>query len=135
MLRRSASSNSIAAGSIEIQGITLGREDILPEFYARRAYEPGLDRSGADSGVARSCWPPRPPTAWTRPISSCRSSWRCPARPVTASQRADLDLLLTEALIRYGYQRRFGKVNPEEMEPAWNFGRGFAKWRRAGAIC
>ena len=39
---------------------------------------------------------------------------------------AELDLLATEALIRYGYQRRFGKVDPTEMEPAWNFRRGFA---------
>jgi murein L,D-transpeptidase YcbB/YkuD len=38
---------------------------------------------------------------------------------------ADLDLLLTESLVRFGYHQRFGKVNPQRVEPAWNFSRDF----------
>jgi len=37
--------------------------------------------------------------------------------------RADLDMLLTDALIRLGYHLRFGKVDPEQMDPDWNFSR------------
>lgn len=45
------------------------------------------------------------------------------ARPSTPTLAADLDLLLTEALVRYGYHQTFGKVNPQRMEPTWNFRR------------
>jgi len=38
----------------------------------------------------------------------------------------DLDIILTDSLIRYAYHRRFGKVNPEGLDPHWNFGRSIA---------
>jgi murein L,D-transpeptidase YcbB/YkuD len=40
-----------------------------------------------------------------------------------AGQRADYDLLMTEALLRYLYNRRFGKVNPESIDRNINFRR------------
>jgi murein L,D-transpeptidase YcbB/YkuD len=36
---------------------------------------------------------------------------------------ADLDILATESLIRLGYHLRFGKVNPEQLDPNWNLSR------------
>jgi murein L,D-transpeptidase YcbB/YkuD len=36
---------------------------------------------------------------------------------------SDLDLLLTEALLRYAYNRAFGKVNPETIDPDINYDR------------
>ncbi len=36
---------------------------------------------------------------------------------------ADLDLLLTDALVRLAYQSRFGKVDPERLDPNWNYTR------------
>jgi L,D-transpeptidase YcbB len=36
---------------------------------------------------------------------------------------ASLDVLATDALARYAYHLRFGKVNPEALEPSWNFTR------------
>jgi murein L,D-transpeptidase YcbB/YkuD len=36
---------------------------------------------------------------------------------------AELDILLTSALARFGYHLRFGKVNPESLDPKWNFSR------------
>ncbi len=115
----------VASGSIEIQGIALGREDILPEFYARRAYEPAWTdpvRVRELLGILAAA-----PTHGLDPADFFLPQLLTLSRAAeTPSQRTELDLLLTEALIRYGYQRRFGKVNPEEMEPAWNFRRGFA---------
>ena len=37
--------------------------------------------------------------------------------------RADADLLLTEAFLRYAYHCRFGKVDPGSLEPSWNYAR------------
>ena len=33
------------------------------------------------------------------------------------------DLELTEALLRYAYHNRFGKVDPHELDPSWNYAR------------
>jgi murein L,D-transpeptidase YcbB/YkuD len=35
----------------------------------------------------------------------------------------DLDLLLTDALVRLAYQSRFGRVDPERLDPNWNYTR------------
>ena len=43
--------------------------------------------------------------------------------PVAADDRAELDLLFTDSLIRLGYHERFGKVNPYTLDPEWNFRR------------
>jgi murein L,D-transpeptidase YcbB/YkuD len=112
-------------GSIDIEGAALGREDILPEFYARRAYRPAW----TDPARVRELLDllATAPEHGLAPEDFFLSRLRAlTAAAGDAGQQADADLLLTEALIRYGYQRRFGKVNPQEMEPAWNFRRGFA---------
>lgn len=40
---------------------------------------------------------------------------------LSPQQRADLDILLTESLIRLDHHLRFGKVNPEALDANWNF--------------
>jgi murein L,D-transpeptidase YcbB/YkuD len=40
-----------------------------------------------------------------------------------AEERAELDLLFTDSLIRLGYHERFGKLNPYTLDPQWNFRR------------
>jgi L,D-transpeptidase YcbB len=48
--------------------------------------------------------------------------------------RANLDILATDALARYAYHLRFGKINPEELEPSWNFTRTLAGTNPIDAI-
>ena len=45
--------------------------------------------------------------------------------PEDEHQRADLDILASETLVRIAYQMRWGKVNPAELDSRWNFTRGF----------
>jgi murein L,D-transpeptidase YcbB/YkuD len=42
---------------------------------------------------------------------------------LAAEERAELDLLFTDSLIRLGYHERFGKLNPHTLDPQWNFRR------------
>jgi murein L,D-transpeptidase YcbB/YkuD len=42
---------------------------------------------------------------------------------VDAADRAAIDIGLTDSLIRLGYHQRFGKVNPYNLDPHWNFTR------------
>lgn len=41
----------------------------------------------------------------------------------TAPDRADLDILLTDALLRLSFHLFYGKVSPESLDPDWNFKR------------
>ena len=41
----------------------------------------------------------------------------------SAGANVNLDVLATDALARYAFHLRFGKVNPEAIEPSWNFSR------------
>ncbi|HSG64486.1 MAG TPA: hypothetical protein VLD39_05775, partial [Gammaproteobacteria bacterium] len=44
-------------------------------------------------------------------------------REPSADTSIDLDIIATDALARYAFHLRFGKVNPEAIEPTWNFSR------------
>jgi len=41
----------------------------------------------------------------------------------SAQEQAALDVMLTDSLFRIGYHLRFGKVNPDNLDPNWNFKR------------
>jgi len=113
------------AGRLELQGVVLGREDILAEFYARRGYQPAWDDPARVAGLRTLIGRAAEHGLDPEDFFASRLQALVPAAAGPDS-RAELDLLLTEALIRYGHQLHFGKVDPAAMEPAWNFRRGFA---------
>ncbi len=136
-------------GSLVVQGANIGVEDPLPEFYTRRDFRRVWTRAeqvqellrllatSGDHGL-------NPEDYFLSKLQDqVKNTRRDGSRPVTdpavagtgiedqaipdeASRLAELDILLTEALIRYGYHRRFGKVTPTTVEPNWNFKRAFA---------
>jgi len=42
---------------------------------------------------------------------------------ITPARRAEIDLIITDSLIRLAYSSVFGKINPYELDPRWNFRR------------
>ena len=62
------------------------------------------------------------------------------ARPApSAAEQAQLDILLTDALARYAYHLRFGKANPHDIDPNWNYSRALetndpARWLREAIV-
>lgn len=46
-----------------------------------------------------------------------------PVSTLNGTARVDADFELTEALLRYAYHNRFGKVDPHELDPSWNYAR------------
>jgi murein L,D-transpeptidase YcbB/YkuD len=55
-------------------------------------------------------------------------------RQLTSQERAALDIGMTDALIRLGYHQRFGKVDPHDLDPTWNFSRELGGRDPASAI-
>jgi murein L,D-transpeptidase YcbB/YkuD len=121
---REITSGIAVPATAELRGIGLGAGPLLAEFYAARGFQPAwADPARVDELLALLSGAPDhgldPADFFTEQLRELAAS-----APGDAD-RAALDVLLTEALVRYGYQRRFGKVNPADLEPAWNFTRGF----------
>ena len=47
------------------------------------------------------------------------------AAALSSAERAEFDILFTDALLRLAYHERFGKIDPHTLDPQWNFNRQF----------
>ncbi len=110
---------------LEVRGIPVASTDILQAFYADRNFQPAwndgpkitqflaaADSAGEDGLDADDYF--------VDTLRALRERQRSDDAPMLA---ADLDILLTESLIRYGYHQRFGKVNPARVDTNINFRR------------
>ena len=105
-------------GNSEIVGVK-----IIHEFYARRNFEPAWNerskieelltiiRNVSDEGLN--------PEDYS--LSDLENLYAIPNKSI--EQSADFDILLSDSLLRLGFQRRFGKVDPNTLDPNWNFSR------------
>jgi len=102
----------------EVAGAPIAAIHALPQLYERRGFAPAWSPDKADQLVAA--------------IRDAEADGLDPAdyhlatieklrREAPGSD--DLDLVLTDALARLGYHVLFGKVDPEELDPNWNFTR------------
>lgn len=108
--------------STQIDGVQILTGEILDDLYAGRAYEPvwqdadhirqleDLSRLAYENGLDPDDYP----------LDAVRALLDSPT-PLTDIEKADLDILASETLIRIGYQLRFGKVNPNGLFSDWNF--------------
>ena len=116
-----------AGGGLYVQGLALASGSLLPDFYAARDHAPvwtkrrrvdellDLLATAESHGLDSEDY-------YLPQLKALRLRGQRSDDPALA---ASLDLLLTESLIRFGFHQRFGKVNPQRMEPTWNFTRQF----------
>ena len=111
---------------------------LIGEFYARREFRPAwtdegriaelmqLIRSADQEGL-------RPEDYHLAHLEALLAVQRQGSR-VNPARAAELDIVLTDALARYGYHLRFGKVDPTELDAAWNLSRTFEATSPAVAL-
>jgi murein L,D-transpeptidase YcbB/YkuD len=113
--------------------ITIGEELVytsmtLPRFYEQRVYQPAwtddyglrpqvedlvrMLRAADQEGL-------NPLDYHLTEIESMREAIRADRRRVNPDRLVELDLLLTDAYLLYGYHLLAGKVNPETIDPEW----------------
>jgi murein L,D-transpeptidase YcbB/YkuD len=112
-----------AGQDVRIDGARIAARTLIPEFYERRAFRPAWDRPGraeamlaiVDASRDHGLDPADYHSETLRRIAS--------APPADERAAADRELVLTDALVRLAYHLQFGKVNPRELYPDWNFTR------------
>ncbi len=111
--------------AVRVAGIPINAKELVIEFYSRRDFRPAwvrdeqFDELRALVVLADQAGLP----AVDYPIERVEGLRAAARHGGGAPEWADLDILATETLIRIGYQLRFGKVNPQRLDPAWNFQR------------
>ena len=107
-------------GKVIIDGDPLASVVVLPEFYERRSFRPAWTSPAVTDELVRAIRDSAgdgldPADYHLAAIERLRA--KTPATPETQGQ---LDLLLTDAAVRLAYHLRFGKVDPEALDPNWN---------------
>src|SRR5262245_22741641 len=114
---------------LSIEGVVIAATRLIPEFYERRGFQPAWTQPRAVDELLQlisrvDAEGLSPEDYHVQTIGRLRARTGNPGGD--SALRADLDILLTENLIRLGYHLRFGKVDPYELYPNWNFSRDLA---------
>jgi len=114
-------------GDLQIQGNPIAAREVLPELYAARNFQPlwisndriedllNLLATAPEHGLETEDYY----------LDELRVMGETVRASGSALSSADFDILLTESLVRFGYHRIFGKVNPASLDANINFRREF----------
>jgi murein L,D-transpeptidase YcbB/YkuD len=110
------------SGRLVVSGMDIAARDVLWKLYEDNNYAPLWQEQGRDAlidMVGRAEEEGLLPRDYhhEKLLSLRRMGSRKP------EDIADLDLLLTDSLMRYVYHRYFGKVNPSDLDSDWNLSR------------
>ena len=109
-----------------ILGVHIAMQELIQAFYARRGFQPAWDnpRNAAElrRALADSAADGLEPADYELGLLE-RLARELKDPAATGVQRAQSDILHTEALLRLAYHLSFGKVDPASFDPQWNFDR------------
>ncbi|HET9250950.1 MAG TPA: L,D-transpeptidase family protein [Candidatus Eisenbacteria bacterium] len=113
---------------VVVSGEALSSRTLIPEFYKQRGYHAAwTDRKDVDGLLAAIHGTDQD---GLRPadyhLDALRKVLAAPPKPAPEST-AEIDLLLTDALIRLAHHLAIGKVDPERLDPNWNLSRTIRK--------
>jgi L,D-transpeptidase YcbB len=100
---------------------------VVPDFYERRGFRLAWEKRSSVDNLFRAIRDSEadgldPRDYHLVALEQLRREVEATSTP-TPTQRADFDILLTDALVRLGYHLMFGKVDPERLDPSWNMSR------------
>ena len=114
-------------GSLELEGEVISSKQFLPEFYRQRgnqlAWPAHMDNARALSERILSSYKEGLIPADYHAVEIQKLLAESSGKRFPEAQQVDLDIMLSEALARYVYHLRFGKVNPQRLDADWNMQR------------
>ena len=116
-----------ATGMLEVDGVAIAARNLIPELYEARAFAPTWRTvAQVDSlleVIEESYLEGLDPADYhVDAVRAARAAF-LHIDDVPPAERAGLDIVLTDSIIRLGYHLRFGKVDPVELDSDWNFSR------------
>jgi murein L,D-transpeptidase YcbB/YkuD len=114
-------------GMLEVAGVSIAARTLLPRIYEARSFAPAWrDTVQIDSLVELIDEAYRegldPQDYHDEAVRAARERFPDLAA-MPADERAALDLMLTDSVVRLGYHLRFGKVDPLALDSDWNLSR------------
>jgi murein L,D-transpeptidase YcbB/YkuD len=114
-------------GRLEASGAALAARTLLPKIYEARAFRPAWQREAQVAALLEVIEEAEregldPTDYHVEEVAAARERLRA-AAALAPAERAEIDLMLTDAVIRLGYHLRFGKVDPVALDPNWNLSR------------
>jgi murein L,D-transpeptidase YcbB/YkuD len=107
---------------VHVAGSEIAARGLIAAFYERRGFRPAWTRPGQAAALAGVIEASRGHGLDPEDYHAAALR-RATGRPATAAAQADLELLRTDAAVRLAYHLHFGKANPRELYPGWNFTR------------
>jgi murein L,D-transpeptidase YcbB/YkuD len=114
-------------GALDVGGVPIAARTLIPKIYEAREFAPAwrsaeqvdallevVDDSFLDGLDPRDYH--------AEAVRAARGAFER-VETLAPAERAGLDLLLTDSVIRLGYHLRFGKVDPVALDSAWNMSR------------
>ncbi len=108
--------------AVRVDGAEIAARRLIAAFYERRGFRPAWSRPGRDRALAAAIEESRSHGLDPRDYHAAAVS-RLASGATPGLDEADRELLLTDALVRLAYHLHFGKANPRELYPGWNFTR------------
>ena len=127
-----------ASGDVAVDGAPIAARQLIPKLYEARAFAPTWTSAAQIDSLLeiidesyREGLDPR--DYHVDQVRAAREAFtRLDSLP--PEERAGLDLLLTDSVIRLGYHLRFGKVDPVALDPHWNMSRDLTAEDAAATI-
>jgi murein L,D-transpeptidase YcbB/YkuD len=115
------------SGRLSIGGIDVASGNLLADFYERRGFSPAWSGTGKIESlievIKATANDGLDPTDYHLEEIEHVNGLLENGKQLAPDERAALDIALTDSLIRLGYHQRFGKVDPYDLDPEWNFAR------------
>ena len=115
------------SGRLSIGGIDVASGNLLADFYERRGFSLAWSGTGKIESlievIKATANDGLDPTDYHLDEIEQVNGLLENGKQLAPDERAALDIALTDSLIRLGYHQRFGKVDPYDLDPEWNFTR------------
>ena len=110
-------------GSLAVHGEAIASHQLLPRIYENREFAPAWGTLGQIDGllgiIGDSYLEGLEPNDYHAvALRELRANLTDPGT-LAPGDRAELDVLLTDSIILLGYHLRFGKVDPNALDPNW----------------